>query len=419
MEDVIEIDLRKIVQTLFQYRFWISGFALLAGLAVFLFFFLQPRMYEASSVIALTKPRFLPNFDPRYQTVTTTSLTNKVAMDIAQSDEIAIYVFDAWNDPDKEPDNRRQFREKNMLVKAGSDASVIILTIRLDSPEEAARLANLWAQRVVERLNTLYSGQDQTQLTFFETQLTIAQQNLRKAETALADFEARNPAKALQSDLDALVRRQQELLWRKQQIELLRQDGRALLAEVENLNQANVLPADLQTRLLVLQLRQYGSQPSEGNAPVLSPYQLTLPVTSTSQTVAEFRTALQQWLNSLEIQADGIQALLAEYPQNLTDLQRQIEILTNERARLDLEREVAADTYAILNRKYQETRISLDDSAGDAKVASRALPPIRPAPRGTLTFTLVAVVAAAVLASAFILMRDWWLQGSTMFNSAE
>ncbi len=62
MDDVIEIDLRKIILTLIQYRFWIAGFGILAGVAVFLFFFLQPRMYEATAVIALTKPRYILNF---------------------------------------------------------------------------------------------------------------------------------------------------------------------------------------------------------------------------------------------------------------------------------------------------------------------------------------------------------------------
>ncbi len=413
MDDVIEIDLRKIILTLFRYRFWISGFGLLLGLAVFLFFFLQPRMYDATAVIALTKPRYLPNFDPRYQTVTTTTLTNKAAIDIAKSDEITTYIFELWSDPQKDLTERRDFREKNMIVKAGGDASIINLTIRLESPEEAARLANLWAQRVVERLNALYSGQEQSQLTFFETQIAIAQQNLRNAENILADFEGRNPVKALQTQLDALLLRQQDLLWRKQQIELLQRDGQALLAEIENLNLADALPSDLQTRLLVLQLRQYDNPTSEENSTALPRYQLALPIASTAQTVGDFRTSLQQWLRALETQLNEIEVLLGEYPQNLTELQNQIEALQQERQRLELERDVAADTYTTLNRKYQEVRISMDDSTGDAKIASRALPPIRPASRGTVTYTLVAVVAGVVLAAAFVLMRDWWLQGAS------
>ena len=410
MDDVIEIDLRKIFLTLMQFRFWIIGFGLLLGLGVFLYFFLQPRLYEATAVVALTKPRFLPNFDPRYQTVASTTLTNKVALDIAKSDEIAIFVFDSWNDPEKELQQRRDFREKNMIAKAGGDASVITLTIRLESPEEAARLANLWAQRVVERLNTLYSGQDQSQLTFFETQIAIAQQNLRKAEQALAEFEGRNPQNALQTQLDALILRQRDLLTKKHFIEQLQQDGRALLGEVEGLNASNALPAELQTRLLVLQLR-YPEGFSSANASTASSpqFQLALPPV-TPLSVGEFRAAVQQWQQALGAQADEIDLLLAEYPQNLTELQKQIELLREERQRLDLERQVSADTYTTLNRKYQEVRITIDESAGDAKIASRALPPIRPAPRGTLTYTLAAVVVGMVLSAAFVLIRDWWLQ---------
>ncbi|MFZ6020984.1 MAG: Wzz/FepE/Etk N-terminal domain-containing protein [Chloroflexota bacterium] len=412
MDDVIEIDLRKIVLTLINFRLWIVAGAVILGLAVFLFFFLQPRMYEATAVIALTKPRYLPNFDPRYQTVATTALTNKVAMDIAKSDEIAIFVFDSWNDPQKELEQRRAFRENNLVVKAGSDASVISLTVRLESPEEAARLANLWAQRVVERLNTLYSGQDQSQLAFFETQIAIAQQNLRKAEQALAEFESRNEKNGLQTQLDALIYRQQDLLRKKQFIEQLQRDGRALLVEVENLGASNTLPAELQTRLLVLQLRYAENAPfSEGSGTSLPQFQLSLPVSSTPQSVDEFRTAVQQWQQALQYQVEEIDLLLAEYPQNLTDLQKQIEVLNQERQRLDLEREVAADTYATLNRKYHEVRITMDDSVGDAKIASRALPPIRPAARGTLTYTLAAVIVGAVLAAVAALIRDWWLNG--------
>jgi uncharacterized protein involved in exopolysaccharide biosynthesis len=410
MDDVIEIDLRKIFLTLFKFRIWIVGFGLLLGLGVFLYFFLQPRLYEATAVVALTKPRYLPNFDPRYQTVASTTLTNKVALDIAKSDEIAIFVFDSWNDPDKELEQRRAFREKNMIAKAGGDASVILLTVRLESAEEAARLANLWAQRVVERLNTLYSGQDQSQLTFFETQIAIAQQNLRKAEQALAEFESRNAKNALQTQLDALIFRQQDLLRKKQFIEQLQRDGRALLVEIENLGGSSPLPTELQTRLLILQLRYAENAPfSESSGTALPQFQLALPVNTSSQSVGEFRSAVQQWQDALQAQANEIDRLLSEYPQNLTDLQKQIEVLDQERQRLELEREVAADTYSTLNRKYQEVRITMDESVGDAKIASRALPPIRPAARGTLTYTLAAVVAGVILAAVAVLIRDWWL----------
>lgn len=419
MDDTIEIDLRKIILTLFQYRFWIAGFGVLAGVAVFLFFFLQPRMYEATAVIALTKPHYIPNFDPRYQTVTTTTLTNKVAIDIARSDEIAIYVFDSWNDAEKELSQWQAFQENNMIAKAGGDASVIHLTIRLESPEEAARLANLWAQRVVERLNTLYSGRDRNQLTFFEAQIAIAQQDLRKAENALIEFQKRDIRRSLQKELDNLSLAQQEFLRRKLQIDGLIRDGQVLLREFSDIPPSASFSELEQVRLLMLQFRQYENLSSFEN-PAAQIQMLFNPQTEIRViSVDQLRQNLQNWMLSLETQKEEIDQLLAPYPQNLIDLQTQIEALNQERKRLELERDVAAETYQILNRKYQEVRITMDDSTGDAKIASQALPPIGPASRGMVIYTLAAVLGGVVLAAAFILMRDWWLQGATAVSAAD
>lgn len=418
MDDVIEIDLRKVILTVWEKKFWILAFSLLVGVVVFLYFFLQPRKYEATAVIALTKPRYLPNFDPRYQTVPSTAVNNKVVMDIAKSDEIAIYVFDSWNDPDKRLDQRRAFRQNSLLVKAGSDPTVISLTVRLESAQEAARLANLWADRVVERINTLYSGQDQAQLTFFEAQIAVAGQSLRVAENKLADFEGRNPTRSLQAQLDALLNQQQDLLRRQQLIAALQRDARALLNEVASLPGSSVLPPEMRTRLLVLQLRQYMDATviqSETSRSIPSQFQMQLPLAAPEQalTAADFRQVIEQWLASLDEQAFEVEALLQDYPAVITPLQQQIEQFTEEKHRLTLEREVAADTYNTLNRKYQEVRITMQDSAGDAKIASRALPPIRPAARGTLTYTLAALIGAATLAVVFVLSRDWWLQADS------
>ncbi len=412
MDDEIQIDLRKIILTLFQFRFWIAGFGILLGLAVFLFFFLQPRMYEATAVIALTKPRYLPNFDPRFQTVPPTALNSKVAIDIAKSDEIVNFVFDSWNSPDKEPTQRRDFREKNLIAKAGSDPSVVTLTVRLESPEEAARLANLWAQRVTDRLNTLFSGLDQSQLTFFETQIAVAQQSLRNAENRLVEFENRDTRRSLQKELDTLSLAQQEYLRRKLQIEGLIRDGQVFLQEYADLPDSAILSHSEEIRLLMLKLRQYENLSSSENAIAGIQLQIDTLEGNPIVTVGQFKQNLQRWISSLEAQNQEIDLLLADYPQNLTNLQNQIEALNQERKRLDLERDTAAETYQTLVRKYQEMRISLDESSGDAKIASQAFPPIRPASRGMLIYTLVALLSGLMLAAAFVLMRDWWLRGA-------
>lgn len=409
MSDVIEIDLRKVINILLLKRLWIFGFSLLVGLVVFLYFFLQPKMFEATAVITLTEPRSLLNFDSHYETVKTTPLSNKVAIDIAESQELAVFVFDAWNDPQKQQDQWYGFSQSNLIVNAGSDPKVVTLTVRLKSGEEAGRLANLWAQQVVDRINVLYAGQDQDQLAFFESQVQDASTNLEKAQNALLEFEGRNAEKALRAELDALLQQQKDYLLRDQLIASLKRDANALLMEVVTLPATSPLPGELQIRLLTLQLNQYLDVSQSGD---VSPFQYQLPLVNDSQpvNVADFRSSVQGWLTSLDEQSAQINELLKAYPQNLSSLQQQIEKLTEEKDQLTLELAIASDTYSILNRKYQETNISSKDSGnvGSAKIAARAFPHTSSGSGKAKVYSLIGFLGAAVLAATFILFQDWW-----------
>jgi len=428
MSDVIEIDLRKVINLLLLKRLWIIGFSLLVGLTVFLYSFLQPKMFEATAVITLTEPRSLLNFDPHYETVKTSALTNKVAMDIARSQELAVNVFNAWNNPQKLPDQWYRFSQSNLIVSAGSDPKVITLTVRLKSGEEAARLANLWAQQVVDRINVLYSGQDQTQVAFFENQVQVSSVNLEKAQSALAEFEGRNARLALQAQLDALLQQQKDYLLRDQLIASLKRDATGLLKEVDGLPGTAPLPVEMQIRLLTLQLRQYSdvaqvqTDLNSSSVTISSPFQYQLPLVYDSQpaNLADFRGSIQGWLASLDEQSAEINALLTEYPQNLSSLQQQIEILKQEKDLLTLEHDVASDTYAILNRKYQETNISLKDidSVGSAKIAGQAFPTSSSGLMEVMLYSLLALVGAAVLAATIVLIRDWWRRSESSTESS-
>ena len=417
MSDVIEIDLRKVINTLLLKRLWIIGFSLFIGLIVFLYFILQPRMFEATAVITLTEPRSLLNFDSHYETVKTSPLTNKVAMDIAESQELAVYVFDAWSDPQKKPDQWYDFAKNNLIVAAGSDPKVVTLTVRLKSGEEAARLANLWAQRVVDRINVLYAGQDQDQLAFFESQVQDAGTNLEKAQNALLEFEGRNAERSLKVQLDALMQQQKDYLLRDQLIASLKRDANALLQEVDDLPGTASLPGELQIRLLTLQLNQYLDLSQRSGA---SPFQYQLPLVNESQPVnaADFRSSIQGWLTSLDEQSAEINDLLKAYPQNLSQLQQQIEMLAEEKDQLTLELDIASETYSILNRKYQETSISSKDSdnVGSAKIAAQAFSYTSSGSGKAKVYSLIGFVGAAVLAAIFVLFLDWWRRSG---NSTE
>lgn len=416
MDGEIEIDLRRLFMVLFAGWRWIILFALVPTIICFGYFYLlQPRLYQASAIVSLVQPRYQLNFDPQYQTLEKANLTNKVINDIALSSDIVSQLFEAWSEPRKSPDQFDGFLS-HIEVKTGNDTSVAKLIVRLDSAEEAARLANLWAQLVVDKINTVFADLDQGRLTLLESQLSDAKANLIKADQALIAFEAQNQRNSLQNQLNVLVSYQKTLLLQQDLINQWQQETQSLLEELEGIPDSAMVPPDVYTRWTMLTLQPsifssvFQSQDINGN---FAPYQFQVPIIpgGATSTVAEFRRAVRTWQLILDKRVAFISEQLRPYPSILYPLQERIESLNREKERLTLERKVAADTYETLNNKYQELRITFQIENRYARIASRAYPPYNPVSRGTLTYTLVAFFGGAVLGMTFVLLRDWWLQG--------
>ncbi|RLC98999.1 MAG: hypothetical protein DRI77_03815, partial [Chloroflexi bacterium] len=64
-----EIDLRVYVEVLVRNWKWIAGLALVAAVVAFVASSFIPPTYEATALAAITKPRYVMQFDPRFETV--------------------------------------------------------------------------------------------------------------------------------------------------------------------------------------------------------------------------------------------------------------------------------------------------------------------------------------------------------------
>ena len=405
MDDEIEIDLKKIIRALLQRWKWIGAIAFLAGVLGFVFSYLQPRVYEASAVITLTRPSEMANFDPRYQTVNPLTINNKIAMDIAMGDEVVKILYDAWKSPEKDKVAIDTF--KNYLeAKGGSDPNIVILAVRLKDAQEAARLAKLWATELVKRMNLTFGGRDETQVKFFEKQLADSQQVVAAAAQALQNFEARNERAELQNKLNNLLNQQNEWLRRIRVIEAVQADGRLFLEQLRSLPGESRLSSQEQTNLFLLQMRIYGD--TLAGISSASQYQLVVPNLTSEMTVAEYQKNLSAWLDSLETQKSDVKANLDEILPQIEDLQGQIQGLDNQRKKLDLDYNLATETLTTLSRKYDETRIAVQDSNGFASIASYPVAPKKPVSRHTLRNSGLAFVLGAFVAVFGILVWDWW-----------
>jgi uncharacterized protein involved in exopolysaccharide biosynthesis len=411
MDEELEIDLKKIIGKLLQNWRWIVAITLLAGVAAAAYSLIQPRVYKAQAVIAISHPRYLPNFDPRYQTVNPTNLGSRAILDIARSDQVQVRVFEEWDNPGKTLDDRRSFRNNALKASEGSDPTIIFLSVLLDSSQEAARLANYWAELVVERTNRLYSGQDESQVLFFESQIEASMANLEAAEVRLVEFEGRSEIEPLRTQYNELLLVQKEALRKQRVLGDAVRDAEGLLEQVAALGRDQSVPSWLGLNFTLLQLRVYGdSSALDLNTPGLGAIQFQVSDSSNMQPVpaSDFRAVVQNWVQTSTTQLQELEGVQIQTAAAVSDLQGKIQNLENEKQRLALDYQLAKDTYTIMTKKHAEVKITIDDTSGDTKIASLSVPPQLPEPRNVVRNTALALVMGFIFSILFVLGMDWW-----------
>lgn len=437
MDDEIEIDLRKLILNLLANWKLIIGISFVFGLAAFLYSYLQPDVYQARAVIAITKPRYIANFDPQYQTLTTTSPASKALLDVVNSDEIISQVYDFWLRDQKELTSFNNFRNNALEASAGGDMSIIFLNVKLNDPEEASKIANYWGTLSVKKINLLYSGVDESQLVFFDRQVVISTENMKNAENALTEFEAGDQSSLLQNELDSLLSFQSASLRKQRLLENIRHDALGIIKMLEVDSTNAYITSQAQENFKVLQLRLYAAS-GDGQTPIRfqidsdyqpgdTPFQIqleTVPgveqppiellLSDSSEIItispAELRKSISDWIEVLDSQYLDLEENTAQVETQVLDYQQQLSEYKNRRQLLELEYGVVKETYETLLRKQKEVRISSDEQNGDAQVVSLARTPEGRLGHNSVRNTTIAIVVGGVLAVFFVFLRDWFKQ---------
>lgn len=402
MTELIEqgIDLRPYVTSLWNKRYWIVAFGVLGAVLGLVISFLVPSTYEATALVASTLPRERLEFDARIQTVTEPEPL-KAYPDLATSDTILVQLRESV--PAVQSLNMSQLR-KLLSASAGSDPSIVRLTVENKDPAVAAELANRWAEIYVTRANEIYGFQGDEQLLFFEARMEEAAAQLETAEQSLIDFQKDNRFTILSNELLAAQQTQADYLAKQRQTELLLQDVESLLTQVEGGNLSDSIVIDRLSAIL-LQVRALGGVATTGTSPMQ--IQLSLEGVSDSDGAGS-RDTIVQLRDMLTAQSSQIEERLITLEPEILSLQEeklQIEVL-NERLNRGLE--VAEETYTTLARTVDEKRITSEDTTSGVKLASRTTVPERPSSPNVVLNAIVAGMAGVILSIAAILLAQWW-----------
>jgi len=416
-----EIDLRAYVVVLIRYWKWTLGLAVVAAAVALAISFLIPPTYEATALVAVTEPRYMMRFDPRFETVNNIQPVYKAYPELATSDDMFQSLLTSLTPLPQEVETPYDL-QKMAEAGAGTDPSMVRLIVRSRRPEEAARVANTWAELFVTQANEIYGSHSGEQVPFFESQLERAQVELETAEQALIAFQARNQRAVLEAQLASAQQDLQDYLVEQREIERAVRNARALQASIAGQpvgEQAS--PGDDLTALL-LQMRafnvrasrpaeaarttSYGAELEAGPSIWLQVSDATL--LSSGRTAGELVAFLDGLAATLEARAGEIETQAAALEPQILALQQQRQEMQAEEDRLTRARDVARETYVTMARKVEEARIAAEDTSGEVRLASRASVPEKPvSPRKVLNAAVAGALGLMLgVFGAFAL--EWW-----------
>ncbi len=395
-----EIDLRAYAVILLKYWKWILGVTLAAAIVALVVSFLLPPTYEATALVIIKQPQYVMQFDPRFETLTQQP-AYKAYPDLALGDEVLEALLARLNPRPREVETLQDLRSM-VEAKAGTDPSVVRLVVRARDPQEAARIANLWAGLFVAHANRVYGAGDE-ELQQLEEQLSRAQAELEAAEQALIEFQARNQASILEAQLDSLKRQQADSLADRRAITYILQDIRALREQLNR--QPDERPASLADDLtaLLLQIKAFNVQAS-------APIQLQVSGTESlsSKSIGETIALLDDMAQALEAKSAEVGQRIEELSPEILSLQEQLQEIYTESDQLTRQRDLAKETYIALARKVEETRIAMQGAESTARLASRAAVSEEPASPRKLLNTAIAGALGLMLSVFGVFVVAWW-----------
>jgi capsular polysaccharide biosynthesis protein len=422
-----EVDLRAYVSVLTRNWKIIVALALVAAVVAFVVFSLLPPIYQASSVVIITQPRYQMQFDPRFRTIEQWAPAYNAFPTLATSDEVLRSVISDFAPSSEAGVEHWGLEALSGMVEATSegDPSLVVLKVRSNSAEVAATIANLWADVLAQRGNQIYSEREDD-VAFFEAQVAQARQSLDGTDAALIEFQARNQDLVLEAQLASAVQDLQDYLIEQREIERAVRNARVLGERIgDRPADALVAPGDDLSALL-LEIQSFDVQASrpahisqseedetsfiiesEASSPIL--LQISdATVLASDQTVGEMIASLDSLVATLESRHQEIDIRVAGLEPSILMLQQQLQEVKAENDALADDRELARETYQTLARKLEEARISAREENGVLQVGSYAAVPEIPVGPRRLIYTALAGMLGLVLGVLVAFVAQWW-----------
>jgi uncharacterized protein involved in exopolysaccharide biosynthesis len=411
-----EIDLRTIAITLWNARKVIFTATLVAALAAFVVsFWFLPRTYQATAYVFIGQPPVefsksstdsgfkISYLLPDLKAVVALSTAPRLLESVLKDPVVAAAVGD------------EEISLDEMLTAIDVGKDQLRLQVTDTDPQRAALLANTWAEKIVDVVNSTYGLSIVAQT--LDPQVSHSQQDYEQAQTALEDALSQSVVEALKAHLQRNRADLECVLDSSSQITRVLADLTAFEQSLSGMSSESPISLGDGLALTALRQRSLISQPCQLNGLPQPQYQPSNASDFTAQidsasfgevTISKALEAATQMRAGLQAQLTRLQSDQSRLEQEIPQLQRDLE---NAQARLDqltTKRDQSLELYNDLLKTQQQIATVLTQSSRVASVSVQAVPPDKKSSPKVVVNTAVVGMLGLMLSAFWVLAVNWW-----------
>lgn len=298
------------------------------------------------------------------------------------------------------------FREEHLDLEALPGGRLLGITVKLDDPAMAAKLADRIAGAVATVGADLASARAIQTRDLLREQVARARTERDRLEEAFLTFQRANQPEALNKDLDVLL----SLRSRRQDLYIAMEREKVRLASAEKeLAARPAVQSYKRTLLNEPTMSETARQAAGGSAlPLNLQFSDEAPnpvVQSLDEVVATARTNLA----GLEKEWQEIDGRLKVGSDRLPLLQKSYDI-SSEASRLSADLSLARDVYSDLQRRLAQAEVDAEVKFVDVRQVAKAVVPLQPQSRPLLLVLLASLGAGLALGAVVAFLRQYLAQ---------
>lgn len=393
-EDVI--DLRAIIQTLWDRKWIIFGVALGITLIFALgYYFLFPSTYQADAYVSITEPAVRAELESSIIVSPIQPDTNALVK-LAESDDIQQQVFDLMNIGVDE-------QSKIELKSALQGWSQIHLQGKAQDPQLVADLTNTWAEVIVSRFNELYGSGEQT-ITVLEAEVEKSREVWEKTQSDLEAYLPQSQMDSVEIQLEEQKNSLAQYLFKLTHNQILISDCEKLKAQWISLNPGAELSTGNVLSMIALQQRASGG---------ISGTQFQIEgagIYGEGYTVEQGLRDLDNLIVATTGQIDDNYVDINQVQEKIRVLRTTYEEEKYAVDKLTQDRDLARSAFTALTNQLEETQITYAQEELAVRLGASAVAPPEPSSLSTLVVTVLTFSLGILLTSVVVLAISWWAE---------